>query len=124
MRCSPPALIKEYLFGTDTVTDWQPGSPIVFQGEFQGQAYRDKGRVKEAQAPVRLSYSYWSGFSGLPDAPENHAVVTYMLDPHGRGTVFTWEQRGFPDESRHQHAQSGLKDLLQQIKTIAERGPV
>ena len=38
-----PALIKQYLFGTDTVTDWKKGSAIVYSGVYQGKSYQDKG---------------------------------------------------------------------------------
>ena len=31
-----PSIIKEYLFGTNTVTDWKVGSEVSFQGEFDG----------------------------------------------------------------------------------------
>lgn len=37
--------IKLYLFGTDTLCDWDIGSEIIFQGEYQGIAYRDKGVI-------------------------------------------------------------------------------
>ena len=30
-----PGKIKVYLFGTETITDWQIGSPIIFQGEYE-----------------------------------------------------------------------------------------
>ena len=33
-----PEILKQYFFGTDTITDWKPGSPIKFKGEWQGNA--------------------------------------------------------------------------------------
>lgn len=33
-----PAMIKQYMFGTNVVTDWKEGSPIVWRGEWQGKA--------------------------------------------------------------------------------------
>ncbi|MBS1193689.1 MAG: hypothetical protein H6R28_89, partial [Methanomicrobiales archaeon] len=32
-----PALIKQYMFGTDAVSDWKVGSPITWNGEWQGR---------------------------------------------------------------------------------------
>lgn len=32
-----PEIVKQYFFGTDLVTDWKVGSPIIFQGEWEGQ---------------------------------------------------------------------------------------
>ena len=72
-----PEKIKEYLFGTEVLTDWNIGSPIVFQGEYNGQQYKDKGNVIENKKNELLKYDYWSGFSGLEDKPENYSLVTY-----------------------------------------------
>lgn len=118
-----PAIIKEYLFGTETSTDWKVGSKITFQGVYgpDNQHYCDKGVVIE-NAPTRtLRYSYWSGFCGLEDSPENYAMVTYGLEQNEGETKFTWTQQGYPDEARRQHSQKGINALLAQIKAIAER---
>ena len=40
-----PALIKQYMFGTNVVSDWKEGSPIVWKGEWQGNTYEDKGVI-------------------------------------------------------------------------------
>lgn len=40
-----PEKIKVYLFGTQTISDWKVGSPIIFQGEYEGHRYKDKGNV-------------------------------------------------------------------------------
>src|SRR4051812_19004731 len=76
-----PKLIAEYLFGTETVTDWKIGSEVIFQGEYEGHKYRDKGVILENIPLKRISYSYWSGFSGLEDKPENYSTVTYTIEP-------------------------------------------
>ena len=74
-----PEKIKIYLFGTETITDWNVGSPISFQGNYEGQTYHDKGNVLEVEKNKILMYNYWSSFSGLKDQLENYAVVTYKL---------------------------------------------
>src|SRR5580693_5172548 len=91
-----PAIIKEYLYGTETVTDWKVGSEVIFQGEYEGHKYRDRGVIKENVLNEKISYSYWSGFSGLEDKPENYALVTYKLSSaDNKKTVFTWTTKGF-----------------------------
>src|ERR1022692_3256863 len=72
-----PDIIKEYLFGTETVTDWKVGSEIAFQGEYNDQKYRDHGVILENIPLQKISYTYWSGFTGLEDKPENYSVITY-----------------------------------------------
>src|ERR1700712_81221 len=77
-----PAIIAAYLFGTETITDWRPGSEIIFQGvygENKEHSYRDKGIILENVLHKTISYSYWSGFSGTEDSPENYATITYSL---------------------------------------------
>jgi len=117
-----PALIAEYLFGTETVTDWKVGSPIIFQGEYQGQKYCDKGVILEHVLHERIRYSYWSGFSGLEDKPENYSVVTHLLrkkdDNH---TELIWTQQGFANEEAHKHSESGMDAFLASVKAVMER---
>lgn len=33
--------------GTTVTTDWKVGSPIQYEGEFNGKKYKDKGEIKE-----------------------------------------------------------------------------
>lgn len=116
-----PKIIKEYLFGTETITDWKIGSDVVFQGEYEGHTYKDKGVVQENKENEVLSYTYWSGFSGLEDKPENYSLVTYTLVPNGNTTTFTWTQRGFATQEGYNHSKSGMDDFLKGIKAIIER---
>ena len=117
-----PALIAEYLFGTETVTDWNVGSPIIFQGEYKGQKYRDKGVILEYHVNERIRYSYWSGFSGMEDKPENYSAVTYSLrkidEMH---TELTWIQQGFANEGAYKHAETGIDAFLASVKAVLER---
>jgi len=38
----------EIMFGARTTTDWRPGSPITWSGEYDGNGYKDHGEVLEA----------------------------------------------------------------------------
>lgn len=117
-----PETIKEYLFGTNTVTDWKKGSEIIFKGEYQGHHYADHGQILENIPLEKLSYSYWSGFSGLDDRPENYSTITYLLSKLDQNTTeLTWTQKGYPDESRHAHALKDMPEFLGRVKGIIER---
>jgi uncharacterized protein YndB with AHSA1/START domain len=48
-----PELIKKYMFGSEVKTDWKPGSPITWTGEFEGRQYQDKGEIIAVE-PERL----------------------------------------------------------------------
>ena len=116
-----PEKIKVYLFGTETITDWKIGNPIIFQGEFEEQKYKDKGNVLENKENEILKYDYWSGFSGLEDKPENYSVVTYLIEKLSDNQVkFTWTQEGFANEEGRRHSENGLYGMLEQIKKLVE----
>jgi len=117
-----PEIIKEYLFGTETVTDWKVGSEIAFQGEYNGIKYRDHGKILENVFHKLISYTYWSGFSGLEDKPENYGIVVYSLKPKGDNvTEFTWIQKGYATQEGYQHSKDGMQAFLEQLKGIMER---
>ena len=90
--------IKKYFFGTEAISDWKEGSTLVFRGEWEGKSYEDKGTILEAIPGELLSYSYWSGFSGLEDTSENYSKVSYTLEQTVDGTLLNLEQKGFADE--------------------------
>lgn len=116
-----PEKIKGYLFGTEVLTDWSIGSPIVFQGEYNGQQYKDKGNVIDSKKNELLKYNYWSGFSGLEDKPENYSLVTYKIKNLDDNSVnFTWHQQGFSSEEGKCHTEKGLTKMLEQIKKLSE----
>ncbi len=117
-----PSKIKIYLYGTDTVTDWKPGSPIIFQGEYEGHKYKDEGKILENKPLELISYSYWSGFTGLENKPENHSKITYHVKAIDANTTqFTWTQKGYATKEGYEHSKSGMTDFLKSVKEVAER---
>ena len=117
-----PDKIKIYLFGTETITDWKVGSSIIFEGNYQGHQYKDKGNVLQNNLNETLQYDYWSGFSGLADVPENYALVTYHIEKIADNKVkFTWTQQGFANEEGKCHTENALGAMLQQIKELVEQ---
>lgn len=113
--------IRQYFFGTEAISDWQPGSSLVFKGEWEGNTYEDKGRIHMAVPGKLLVYDYWSGFSGLEDIPENYSMVSYTLDKSGKGTLITLTQKGFASQEARAHAEGGWVMVLQNLKELLER---
>lgn len=117
-----PKFIQEYLYGTETITDWKVGSEILFQGEYNGQKYVDMGVILETVVNELLSYSYWTSFSGLENKPENSSVITYILDAiDPKKTRFTWIQKGHASEENRLSTENQIGELIQNIKRIAEK---
>jgi len=115
-----PALIKKYFFGTNTETDWQPGHPIKFSGEWQGKTYEDKGTVLKFEENRRVSYSYWSSMSGIEDKPENYVIVTYEIGGEDGDVEVKVIQENIPDEKMKAHSEENWKKVLHDLKEMVE----
>lgn len=115
-----PAIIKQYLFNTEAVSDWKEGSPLYFRGEWEGKSYEDKGRI-EKMIPNRLFlYKYWSAFSGKPDIAENYANITYVLTPMNGKVRLTITQDNIDSEEIKQHSDQNWGVVLETLKKIVE----
>jgi len=114
-----PDIVKRYFFGSDLVTDWKPGSPIFFTGEYEGKPYKDKGIVLEYKPNKSLSYSYLSSWSGLADTPGNYLIVTYEVKEVGNATELTVTQTNY-DEEKARHSEGNWKSVIDALKKIVE----
>lgn len=115
-----PAQVKKYFFGSNLHTSWEPGSPLFFRGEWDGQPYEDKGTVLKFVSEKMLQYDYWSSWSDTADAPENYQVITYRVQPKGERTTLTVTQSNISTLEKKIHSaqnwgmvMKGLKDLLE-----------
>jgi uncharacterized protein YndB with AHSA1/START domain len=115
-----PDLIKQYLFGTEVTTDWRVGSPITYQGTWEGKAYKDKGKVLQVEPGKLLVSTFWSSLSGLPDVPENYQTVRYELSAEGSGTRLTIIQDNNATQEEANHSAQNWKFVLDGIKKILE----
>jgi hypothetical protein len=44
-----PVFDKKYLMGTNVSSDWKAGSPISYEGEYNGKKYHDKGVIRKIE---------------------------------------------------------------------------
>ena len=116
-----PEMIKQYFFGTDTYTDWIPGHPITFKGEWKGKSYEDKGTILEVVENKRIRYSYWSSMSGIEDKPENYVPITYELSEEAGKVTLTITHENIPDEQMKAHSKENWKLVLQGLKEMLEK---
>ena len=119
-----PELIKQYFFGTEAISDWQEGSPIVFKGEWEGKSYEDKGIILIVEPDKLFRYNYWSSTSGIEDHPENYMVVTYELFEEGGVTTLTLTQENIPDEERKVHSEQSWRMVMNGMKEMLEEEPL
>ncbi|MFF3064234.1 SRPBCC domain-containing protein [Oerskovia sp. NPDC057915] len=81
-----------WMLGANVETDYQPGSAITFEGQYQGKHFEDHGTVLEVDRPRTLRFTHYSPASGVPDVPENHHEVAITLAPDPKGTRVTIRQ--------------------------------
>lgn len=115
-----PELIKRWFFGVDTETDWQPGSPIVHRGEWQGKPYEDKGEIVRNEPPTLLVHTHWSDLSGTPDNPENYQEVTWSLAERNGSTELTVSERNLPSEEAKAASEQTWPIVLDNLKALIE----
>lgn len=116
-----PAKIKKYMFGTTAVSQWKPGSPIVFQGEWQGKKFEDHGEIVRLEAQRILEYTHFSPLAGQPDRPENYHTITIELSPAGNAaTVVTLSQDNNPTEQAREHSEKNWAMMLEGLKKLLE----
>ncbi len=115
-----PAMVKQYLFGTDMETTWEVGSPIIYKGEWEGKAYEDHGTVLEVVPNERIVTSYWSAAFGL-ETPENHKKVTYEITPNGDMTTLTITQDNNKDEKSKEGSEGNWNMVLGKLKELLEK---
>jgi len=115
-----PQKIKQYMFGTNAVSSWQEGAGIVWQGEWQGKPYEDKGVILKMQPERVLQYSHFSPLSGQPDVPENYHTVTIELFKKGEGTLITLSQDNNETEEDRIHSEQNWAMMLAGLKKYLE----
>ena len=116
-----PEMIKQYMFGTNAVSDWKEGSPIVWKGEWEGKLYEDKGVILQLKPERVLQYSHFSPLSGQSDVPEHYHTVTIELSPKGTGTILMLSQDNNSTEEDREHSEKNWGMMLTGLKKFLEQ---
>jgi uncharacterized protein YndB with AHSA1/START domain len=115
-----PAEIEKYMFGSHVVTDWRPGSSIVWEGEYEGKRYEDKGEIVEIKPARRLKLTHFSPLSGQEDVPENYHTLTYELEAAGPMTRVALSQDNNPTAEAAEHSKANWEKMLSGLKEVVE----
>ena len=116
-----PEMIKRYMFGTNAVSDWKEGSPIVWKGEWEGKPYEDKGVILQLKPERMLQYSHFSPLSGQADVPANYHTLTIELSTEEKGTLLQLSQDNNPTEEDREHSEKMWGMMLTGIKRVLEQ---
>ncbi len=115
-----PDEIEQYMFGSRVETDWKPGSPIIWKGTYEGNAYEDKGEVLEVEPERRLEMTHFSALSGDEDVPANYHTLVYQLEQRNGGTSVSLSQDNNATEEAAEHSKANWEKMLAGLKQVAE----
>lgn len=124
-----PSQTKKYMFGCEAISDWKPGSPLVWKGDYEGrEMIFVKGTIVYIEPRKSLVYTTIDPNSAtVEDRDENYLTVTYDLAENDGKTVLGVTQGDFSNvadgEARYKEAYNngkGWEPILVQIKKLAE----
>lgn len=122
-----PEQTKKYMFGCETVSDWKPGSELLWKGNYEGKdMIFVKGKIIEIIPGKYLSYTTIDPNSGIADIPENYLTVTYDLKVENDETILTATQGDYSTvgegEKRFRETLEGggWQPILVEIKKLVE----
>lgn len=123
-----PKQTKKYMFGCETVSDWKPGSPLLWKMEYEGKdLVAVKGEIESIEPGKFLAYTTIDPNSYIEDKPENYLTVKYFLSEENGHTELTVTQGDYTKvaEGERRYAEAynngeGWNPILLEIKKLAE----
>ncbi len=123
-----PMKTRVYMFGCETVSDWEVGRPLKWKGIYEGvETTFVKGFIVEINPYSKLVYSTFDPNATMEDIPENYLNVTYLLHEKERKTTLTVTQGDYATvaegDRRFEEASNngeGWNPILVEIKKLVE----
>jgi len=115
-----PDQIAQYMMGSRVETDWQPGSPITWSGEWEGRPYQDKGQVLAVEPGRLLKVTHYSPLTGDDDVAENYHNLRYELSQAGDRTAVSLTQDGCESKEQAERFSQNWQGMLDGLKKVAE----
>jgi uncharacterized protein YndB with AHSA1/START domain len=122
-----PAQTKKYMFGCEAISDWKPGSSLLWKMDYEGKEFvAVKGKIVSIDPGKSLSYTTIDPNSNIEDIPENYLTVTYELESENGNTILTASQGDYAAvaEGGKRYAETiaggGWDPILVEIKKLVE----
>lgn len=116
-----PDLVKQWQYGSDLLTTWEVGSPIVFRSEWNGEIFEQKGIVLEFLPQSRLKYSLFFPRPDLQDTPEHYFFMSYELtENNGATSLLVRQEDPRPSLSNESSDGDDGPDVLAYLKELVE----
>jgi uncharacterized protein YndB with AHSA1/START domain len=119
-----PEHTKKYMFGCELISDWTPGSPLIWRGAADGIVYV-KGNLISLDEEKLFEFTVFDPNAGIEDVPANYSTVIIELIPGDGFTTLIVTQGDFAGmadgENRFLSAEAGWDMVLPKIKEMAEQ---
>jgi uncharacterized protein YndB with AHSA1/START domain len=115
-----PEQIAAYMQGSRVESTWEVGSPITWNGEYDGRPYQDKGEVLTYDEPHVLSVTHYSPMMGQPDVPESYHTLVYTLSESDGGTHLELTQDGNDSAEQAEQFSQNWQTMLEGLKALVE----
>jgi uncharacterized protein YndB with AHSA1/START domain len=116
-----PDLVKQWQYGSDLLTTWEVGTPIVFRNEWNGQVFEQKGKVLEFVPESRVKYSLFFPRPDLQDIPEHSFFMTYELtESEGATSLIVRQEDPRPSEPDEPSGGDEGPNVLSALKELVE----
>ncbi len=115
-----PELVKLWQYGSELITDWQPGSDIKFSTRWEDKVFEQWGKVLEYKSNQSVSYSLFAPRPGIEDKPENYFIMSYVLSAENGQTKLEIIHEDNRPNAVQEAPQGEENPVLQMLKNIAE----
>lgn len=124
-----PEQTQKYMFGCKALSDWKIGSPLLWEGTYEGKTMVFvKGDIVSFEPEKLLAYTVIDPNNpAIADIPENYLTVTYSLESNNGQTILTVTQGDYnkvaEGEKRYQESYNngeGWNPILVEIKKLVE----
>ncbi|WP_386340505.1 SRPBCC family protein [Xanthomonas citri pv. citri] len=116
-----PELVKQWQYGSDLLTTWEVGTPIIFRNEWNGQVFEQKGTVLEFLPESRLKYSLFFPHPDLQEIPEHYFFMTYELtERDGSSSLLVRKEDPRPSPSNKSSGGDAGPDVFSYLKELVE----
>ena len=115
-----PALVKQWQYGSDLITDWKIGNEIRFKTEWEGKVFEQWGKVLDIRPDELVKYSLFAPRPGLEDKPENYFVMSYVLKNENDHIQLDIIQEDNRPGAVQEVSKGEENPLLNSLKTLAE----
>jgi uncharacterized protein YndB with AHSA1/START domain len=120
-----PEMIKKYMEGTEVISDWKVGSPILWVGTSEGsEKVMLKGSIERMEFGKLIQFTSLNLDAEYTDIPSNYVKATYELIPKLGKTLLSVTQGDYSQvedgRKRFVSDDGGYNRTLNALKTFVE----